>query len=212
MSESTSFSPPLYHLVLDDVFWAYYEHTLEQIGDRRLYVTYCDGCIEIMSPVPEHEQPKRVIGRLIEALTLEAGIPMRAFGSTTFRREDRRGGLEPDECYYITNEQKSRGMKRFDPLRYPAPDLAVEIDVFSRSIAREPIYARLGVPELWRYSGLRVVVRLLQEDGLYVDSPTSALFPWLPMVELDRYVDRMLEEEQNSVVLDFGKWIRGLPR
>lgn len=43
------------HLVLSSVSWAYYEHTLEQVGDRPIRVSFLDGQIEIMSPLPEEE-------------------------------------------------------------------------------------------------------------------------------------------------------------
>lgn len=33
----------------------------------------------------------------------------------------------------------------------PPPDLALEIDLTSKSLDRLPIYARFGGPEVWRY-------------------------------------------------------------
>src|SRR5438067_340985 len=103
------------HIVLDDVSWDFYERVLEEIGDRPIRVTFSEGSIEIMSPLPEHESLKRSIGSLLEQLTVELNIPMRRFGSTTFRREDKQKGLEPDECYYLKNPERVRGMKEFDP-------------------------------------------------------------------------------------------------
>ena len=43
---------------------------------------------------------------------------------TTFRREDLEKGLEPDQCYYITNEPKIRGKLELDLSVDPPPDLA----------------------------------------------------------------------------------------
>jgi Uma2 family endonuclease len=76
-----------------------------------------------MSPLPEHEDPKRVIGRMIETLTLELNLPMKSLGSTTFRRKDKAKGLEPDECYYFREEKKMRGRKRLDMRKDPPPEL-----------------------------------------------------------------------------------------
>src|SRR5205814_3142396 len=94
------------HIVLDDVSWDFYERVLEEIGDRPIRVTFSEGSIEIMSPLPEHERTKKIIARLLELLTLELDIPLECFGSTTFRREDKQKGLEPDECYYLKNIER----------------------------------------------------------------------------------------------------------
>src|SRR5437667_1445017 len=91
------------HIVLWDVSWGFYERLLEEIGDRPIRVTFDEGSIEIMSPLPKHEWAKRAIGSLVEEMTIEVGLPLTRFGSTTFRREDKQKGLEPDECYYIAN-------------------------------------------------------------------------------------------------------------
>src|SRR3954466_13251495 len=112
--------------------------------------------------MPEHERPKRFIGRMIESLTMELGIAVACFGSTTFRRKDRSKGLEPDECYYFRDEPRMRGRKRLNMIKDPPPELVVEIDITSRSVPREPIYAALGVPEIWRYDGRRIQCLQLQ--------------------------------------------------
>jgi Uma2 family endonuclease len=203
---------PVDYLLMEDVPWAFYEETLKQIGDRPLRVTYCDGRMEIMSPLPEHEREKSAFGRLVEALSEELDIDIQPLGSTTFRRRVKRSGFEPDECYYIQNESKVRDMKRFDPAKYPPPDLAIEVDVLSRSVAREPVLARLGVPELWRYRKSKLRVRVLGADGTYADHPKSLAFPFLPMDQFAQFVRRMVTERQNDVLRDFRKWARGIQR
>src|SRR3954465_4937438 len=89
------------HIVLDDVSWEFYEHLRREIGDRHIWVTYDDGTLEIMSPLPKHEIWKSWIGRLIDLMCLERSIPMECLGSTTFRTSAKKKGLEPDNCYYI---------------------------------------------------------------------------------------------------------------
>ena len=200
------------HIVLDNVSWSFYGRVLEELGNRPIRVTYSHGKIEIMPPLPEHELPKKSIGRLIEALAIELRIPMTAYGSTTFRRRDKQTGLEPDECYYLHNAPRVRGMKRFDPAIHPPPDLAVEIDITSRSIPRQPIYAALGVPELWRFDGRLIQVLRLGAEGHYVPISRSGLFPFLPIETLSRFVYRMMEEEQTAVVVEFQEWVRALPK
>jgi Uma2 family endonuclease len=73
-----------------------------------------------------------------------------SYGSTTFRSKQKSKGLEPDECYYFREEARMRGRKRINLKKDPPPELVVEIDITSRSIPREPIYAAMGVAEIWR--------------------------------------------------------------
>lgn len=197
------------HLVVDHVSWTLYERILEEIGDRQLRVTFHRGRMEIMAPLAEHEFPTGAIARLLEAMTVELDIDLAKLRSTTFRREDAQAGLEPDECYYLKNADRIRGMKRFDPAIYPPPDLAIEIDITSRSIARQPIYAALGVPELWRFDGSKITVLLLQ-GSTYRPVEKSPTFPFLPMDQFTRFVHRMVEESQTAVIREFQLWVRTL--
>ncbi len=208
MSTVSIHAPFATHTVLHGVDWDDYEKLLEEIGDGTTRVSYLDGSMEIMSPLPEHEKPGRATGRLIGELTLEIGLPLAAFGSSTFRRRQRQAGLEPDECFYVQNEAKVRDMVRFDPAKYPPPDLAVEIEITRRSVAREPIYARLGVPELWRYDGKRLSVYLLGADKSYHETSRSRVFPFLPLDRFTEFLNRMRTDEQNAVMRDFRKWVR----
>jgi hypothetical protein len=97
-------------------------------------------------------------------------------------------------------------MERFDAKVHPPPDLAIEVDVTRRSVPREPIYAKLGVPESWRSKNVRISVRLLGEDGKYHDALRSAAFPFLPLREFDGFVRRLLVEDPNASVRAFRQW------
>jgi len=163
-----------------------------------------------MPPLPEHELPKEAIGVLIDVLTLELEIPIVRYGSATFRRGDRLKGLEPDKCYYLRNAARVRGMKEFDSAIHPPPDLAIEIDITTRSVPREPVYAGLGVPELWRYNGQRLTVLLLGSAGAYSASKTSNVFPFLPMDRFEMFIHRMELEEQTNVLREFRQWVKAI--
>src|SRR5437764_14768735 len=97
--------------VMSGVSWQYYEHTLEQIGDRPIRVAFLDGVMELMSPLPEHDSEKKAIGDLIAILTLERGISRKSFGSTTFRIERETAGAEPDESFYLNDIEYGDGLK-----------------------------------------------------------------------------------------------------
>ena len=198
------------HLVLSGVSWLDYEQTLNEVGERSIRVAFLDGVMEIMSPLPEHEALKRAIGSLIVATAVERGVPMKSFGSSTFRLEKEAAGREPDECFYFNEIDSVKGMKRFDPAIHRAPDLWVEIDVFSPSAMREPICARLGVPEIWRYSNERLTIRLLTSDSVYQDSAASIALPFLPIVELPPFIQKFVEGDETASIREFQQWVRSL--
>lgn len=211
MSVKTAIPVSQQHIVLDGMSWGFYERLLEDIGDRPIRVTFFEGTIEIMSPLFKHEIVKGAISRLIETLALDLGINLLPAGSTTFRRRDKSAGLEPDECYYLKNAAAVRGMERFDPKKFPPPDLAIEVDITSRSIPRQPIYAALGVPELWRFDGKNLEVMILGKNG-YMSADSSIAFPFLKMSQFSQFVHRLLKEDSVIVLKDFRQWVAKLPR
>ncbi len=98
-----------------------------------------------------------------------------------------------------------------DPAIHPAPDLAVEIDITHRSIGREPIYAALGVPELWRFDGTHLdVLQLTGKQAKYAKKTRSLAFPFLPPAEFEKFVLRRKDKNQLAVLADFRKWVKGL--
>jgi Uma2 family endonuclease len=203
--------PDQQHIVLRGVSWSYYEQTLNEIGNQPIHVAFLDGVMELMSPLPEHERPKKAIANLIVVLAMERRVPMSSFGSTTFRREEKSAGSEPDECFCFNDLDAIKGMQRFNPLLHRPPDLWVEVDILSPSVPREPICARLGVPEIWRYSHDGMTVRLLTPAGVYADSATSVAFPFLPMAAFADFIGKMLDGDEVPTLLEFREWLRGLP-
>ena len=199
------------HIVLDDVSWDLYERLLEEVGNRPIRMTYDDGRLEIMSPLPKHDRWSRRIGLMIHLACLELNIPMVPLGSTTFRDAAKRKGLEPDECFYVEHAKAAMKMdEAFDPAVDPPPDLAVEVDITRRSVAREPIYAALGVPELWRFDGTRLTVLVPGARGRYEPRSSSVSFPFLPIAELEGFLSRLRNENDTSVMRDFQQWVRTL--
>ena len=161
-----------------------------------------------MSPLPEHEEVKILIHDLIKALTAELGIELKSLGSTTFRRRDKSRGLEPDECYYFKNERRMRGRKRLNLKKDPPPELVVEIDITHRSIEREPIYAVLGVPEIWRWDGMQLRCLLLANDGAYHVRARSLAFPVLAPADLTRFIRMRGRMGENAIIRKFLEWVR----
>jgi Uma2 family endonuclease len=195
------------HLLLENVSWELYEKLLREVGDRPLRMTYDNRRLEMMSPLPEHEEVKKLIDALIRALTIELDIEVKSLGSTTFHRQDKAQGLEPDECYYFIHERQMRGRKRLDLKKDPPPELVVEIDITHRSIDREPIYAGLGVPEIWRWDGTKLECLQLAGEA-YQRALQSLAFPFLRPADLTRFIRLRNRTGENAILRKFREWVR----
>jgi len=197
-----------------DVGWTGYQTLLKMVENRRVRVTYDRGDVELMAPLSIHERYKSLIGRMIETIGEELEIQVVAVGSTTFNSEELDCGLEPDECYYLTNAGQVRDWKRVDLNVDPPPDLVVEVDITSSSIDRQGIYANLRVPEIWRFDGDTLTVLLLQQDGNYIPNETSLAFPFLPMNELAAFLRGYALGDDSRWGRMFREWVRTtlLPR
>ena len=144
------------HAVLYGITWSTYVDLRENPENYHLHMTYDEGTLEIMSPSPRHERYARYIDMLIGVWTEELKVPLCGLRQMTCKREDLDKGVEPDECYYVQNEAKVRGKTEIDFAVDPPPDLAIEVEVSRSSIPKAPIYAALGVRELWRYDGKKL--------------------------------------------------------
>lgn len=196
-------------LLLKEINWSMFEKLLEELGETRAArLSYSQGMLEIMVPLAEHGSDKKIIGNLVEILLEELDMEFWALGSTTFQNEQMAQAVEPDECFYIQHEAQVRGKKRLDLTQDPPPDLAIEIDITSRT--RFDNYEKLGVPELWRYDGDSLEINCLPAYR-YVASETSALFPQFPLLEvIPRYVKESQMSGRNATMKAFREWVRML--
>jgi Uma2 family endonuclease len=192
---------------LDNVSWEAYELLLRDTEGQNVRITYDQGRMVLMSPLPIREKIKRLGGRLIEMATFERDIPVSSFGSTTWKRRDLAKGLEPDECYYIQNEPRVRGRTNIDLKRDPAPDLAIEVDITHNPLDRAGVYAALGVGELWRYDGEQFTFVRRTPEGKYEPVPASIALPFMTPEIVDRFVGLMLADE-NAGLRAFREWLR----
>jgi Uma2 family endonuclease len=92
-------------------------------------------------------------------------------------------GVEPDNCFYFQNEPAIRGKLDLDLMVDSPPDLAIEIDITSKSLDRMPIYARLAIPEVWRFD--QGALKIYHSDGQeYVEHETSLALLNASMISL----------------------------
>ena len=198
--------PPGQRVILENVTWKELETIIEELGEHRsARIAYDRGILEIMSPLPEHEFDKEIISDLVKALLEQLDVEFISLGSTTFKNQFMEQGLEPDQCFYIKNEALIRGKKRLDLTIDPPPDLALEIDITSRTHLN--IYQSLKVPEVWRFENGILRINILQ-DGVYVESKSSLNFPDLPLIEvIPQYLEKSRTIGRNATLKAFRSWV-----
>lgn len=200
---ATVLSPPEQRVTLHNVSWETYERLLADLQDSSApRLTYDRGTLEIMSPSSEHERYNRTAAQIVEELAVEMDINIDSLGSTTFRREDIDRGFEPDSCFYIRNAARVRGKKRIDLSDDPPPDLVIEIDITSPSLAKFPIFAKVGVPEVWRFDGTRLAIYEIA-GGDYQERDTSIAFPKVTAADVTTFI-------KESETMDRPEWVRKL--
>jgi Uma2 family endonuclease len=165
-------------LLLHGVTWKDYVIAREALDGRGLRMTYCEGELELMSPLRPHEEWKTNIARLVELFALERDIPLYGYGSTTFRTEVRARGVEPDECYCVGGEIQE----------WPAIVLEVA-HTHPFEIDRRRVYEGLGAPELWLFE--KGEFALFCHDGSeYVPAERSRAIPALDFKQLAAFAVR----------------------
>ena len=187
------------HLLIPNVTWEQYEDLLAELGEERRIprINYCNGTLELMSPLPAHERPHRIIGYIVTAILDAQRREWEDFGSTTFKKS-KRAGLEPDTCFYIQNAERVRDLLRMDMTQDPPPDLAIEADVTSKTTLEA--YAVLQVPEVWIYDNGKLKIHLLQ-NGEYQESAISPTFPDVAIAEIIPQLVQQAFQQGTSTML-----------
>ncbi|MEC5030784.1 MAG: Uma2 family endonuclease [Oscillatoria sp. PMC 1051.18] len=193
---------------LKGVSWHTYKMLLSDVGENRAWrITYDQGVLELRMPLPQHEEPKRLIESFIEAIVDELEIELRSLGALTLERDDLARAIEPDSCFYIQNEAQVRGKQSINLLTDPPPDLAIKSDYTNSSINKLSVYAALGVPEVWRYSESNLEVYVLSE-GKYELAQESLALPCLPIAEIPALIEQSQNLGQRATVRLFRARIR----
>jgi Uma2 family endonuclease len=197
-------------VILSNVSWQTFEQLLKDLGDKRATrLAYNDGLLEIMTPLGPHENNNRFIDDLIRAIADELNLNLKKFGSLTLKRAKKLKGAEPDSCYYIQNEPLVRSKQEIDLDKDPPPDLVLEVDMSSGSMDKQPIYAAIGVPELWRYNGNKLEVFVLElSNQEYKKVNQSPTFPWMPLDIIPRFIRQSLVDGETATLRAFRAWVR----
>ncbi len=185
-------SPDEHRFLLHGIDWRTYCVLRELLDAPGLRMTYLEGALELMSPSRRHEASKKMLARLIEAFAEEREVALYAYGSTTFKAEAKRAGLEPDECYVVGHEM------------HEVPDLAIEVALTSGGLPKLKAYERLRVPEVWFWGDEGFRLYRLGPDG-YEPIASSAFIVGLDLDLLARYVSR---EDQPAAIREYREALR----
>ena len=189
-------------VLMDGVSWETYEALLADGGDhRQTRMAYDQGVLEIVTPSFEHERFRDVVSGVTEEILNARELDYVRSGSVTLKQEALARGFEADASFYVTHVARVRGLSQIDLHSDPPPDLVIEV-VPRSSLDKLPIYAALGVPEVWRCrSGSVYVYRLAGSS--YVEIDRSEVLPGLTSTQLtafaqDGLADRALGASING--------------
>lgn len=197
-------------VVLRDIPWSLYVALRDTESEDNFHVrmTYDRGTLELMAPQSRrHERVYKLISQMVQVWTEELDIPRSSGGQTTLRREDLKRGTEPDESFHIQHEAEVRAVEDLRLPDHPPPDLVIEADLTSSSVPRLPIFAALGIPEVWRWrNGTLQVLQL--ETGAYVECTESRVLPGFPFDEARRLLVARTTMNETELIRTFREHVR----
>jgi Uma2 family endonuclease len=188
-------------VVLYNISWGTYDRLLqEQQENAGVRFSYYHGTLEIMILSLKHERLRHIFATLVELLASELEIDVEGAGSTTFRREDFARGFEPDASFYFSHAGLIRNRDEIDLTVDPAPELVIEIDITHSSLDKLPIFAGLGILEVWHYDDRTLTIHRLA-GSIYQPVAESSLLPRLTDDQLLRFIHA-------AESLKRGQWIQ----
>jgi len=198
-------------VLLRNISWKTFEDILADTGVAGVRLTYERKTLEILMPNLLHEHWNRLIELLIFVLAEELNLEIVPLGSVTLKSQDLQIGVVPDSCYHIYSEGNKKNSPnpdvKFELQNTTLPNLLVEIDLDSSALDKFPIYAALGVAEIWRYSqGILNIYQLLDEK--YIQCHNSPTFAQLPLIGVPKFLEESPKLGVRGVVRSFRQWVR----
>ncbi len=192
--------PAIFH----DVSWEAYEQLSDELVDRSgVRVSFYEGTLEVMTTSTEHDFYEDLLQNLVRLLSLRLMFRFRSFGRATMKKSKAQTGKEPDGCYFIKSCDLIGRRKRLDFESDPPPDIAVEIDLSTKSIPKLPIYHALRVAEVWIYDGTKLTIHRWSDQG-YVSVEKSEELPFVTSQLLTSFLnDAEQTDDENQLLQDY---------
>ena len=202
-------------VVLRGIDWKGYRTLLRLRGERAVpRMVYLDGDLWLMSPSYIHENLAKRLGWFVLEVAVGLQIPFTSARQTTLRRRKKDVGVEGDDSFYFAHVERLRGKTTIDLRVDPPPDLALEAVYSHGARAALEVYRRLGVPEVWVGAETRLRILVLQANGEYAESESSAAFPFLKTAEIADWIYRPQDGSETQWLKDVRRWVRAtlIPR
>jgi Uma2 family endonuclease len=201
-------TPAEHRVLLRHVSWETYERLLaENVDAAGTRFFYDEGNLEIMVVSTGHEKRNSALATLAQITAEETGRDFSAAGSTTFKREDLEKGFEPDSSFYFRHAAEVRDKDLIDLAVDPPPELIIEVDITSSSLNHFPLYAAVGVSEIWRYDGQRVRFHKLAGNA-YSPIDESIVLPPMTAAQATIFVESDRHEKATDWRRAVREWIR----
>jgi Uma2 family endonuclease len=196
--------------VLRGISWKTYLKLRDNPNNYHIRMSYLDGTLILMSPQFIHDKYGRRFSLLVDMVTMALLIPLQGTGTTTLRRQGpgpRKGtGKEPDVGFYFgENDVRMRNKDDINLDVDPPPDLAIEVDHKADSSKALKLYAKIGVPEVWRYKSKTKTLWFGRLAGDTYESIDRSLN--LPRLT-PALVVQALEEAERVGETDWKPWLR----
>jgi Uma2 family endonuclease len=196
------------HDILRGVSWKTYERLMKEHEDQSApRFIYDEGVLEIYRPSQKHEEKAVFLEKIVEIIAEERNMELRNIRSTTFKKDSTQKGAEPDGCFYLQSYDEVFGMEKIDLELFP-PGLVIEIDIFSPSINRFPIYAEFKAAEIWRYANDEVKIHLFDGED-YHESAESRALPKITGELLTRWLAESETLKRSAWLKNVRDWSRG---
>lgn len=145
-----------------------------------------------MSPSPAHERASEFVRLMIFTAAEELGLEAFGLGSSTQRSADLERGVEPDSSFSFSGSEH--------------PDLVVEIEVSRSSLDKLPIFAALGIAEVWRYDLDRLTIYRL-EGSEYRTVERSSYLP-LTASEITEQLSKTGDRSHVAWLRELRSWLK----
>jgi Uma2 family endonuclease len=204
---------------LHNVDWEIYCKLRDDPANDHLRMTYLDGDLTIVSPHMVHDIDARGILFIVVAVARAYRIKFLPVGTTTLRKKGQGplqgAGKEPDEGFFLGDPVTRIRLKtELDLSVDPPPNLALEVDNTGNSESALPAYARIGVPEVWRFNvtDQSIWFGQLVEDH-YEEIDRSIGLPRLTPARVSEALDARRQADDDLDWLDWlDRWARELPK
>ncbi len=201
INDTTLNVEPGAEVILSLQSWADYERLLSLRDERllpKIYFNADSGKIRLMSPLPAHGKRTQTLADLVKIILRSRGKKWDSFDPITLK-QGFRGGVEPDICFYIDNRSAILGKDKIDLAIDPPPDLAIEVDITSRSDIDD--YIPIAIPEVWIYQPSQLLIYGFN-NGAYEEIQLSTLFTDIDIKAILPIYVEMAWHQGSSIALD----------